>query len=235
MTEHKVVSHAEWIAARQALLKEEKEFTRLRDALSRRRRELPWERVDKEYRFDGARGKVTLAEMFGGRSQLIIQHFMLGPDWDEGCKSCSFWADNYDGIDIHLNHRDATFAAVSRAKLPRIEAYKKRMGWSFPWYSSDGSDFNFDYQVSFTPDQLAAGEAQHNYAVRPNKMSELAGTSVFFRDETGQVFHTYSCYARGLDMLNAAYHYLDLVPKGRDEAGLAYTMEWLRRHDQYET
>src|SRR5260370_550431 len=145
MTDHKVGADEEWLAARQALLKEEKEFTRLRDALSQRRRELPWERVDKDYRFDGARGKVTLAEMFDGRSQLIIQHFMLGPDWDEGCKSCSFWADNYNGIDIHLNHRDVPFAAVSRAPLPRIEAYRKRMGWTFPWYSSNGSDFNFDY------------------------------------------------------------------------------------------
>lgn len=233
MTEHRVVSHEEWLAARRALLAEEKEFTRLRDAFSRRRRELPWERVDKLYRFDGARGKVTLAEMFDGRSQLIIQHFMLGPDWEEGCKSCSFWADNFNGIDIHLNHRDVTLALVSRAPLANIENYRKRMGWSLPWYSSDGSDFNFDYQVSFTPEQLA-GQPQYNYAPLQSKTAELPGISVFYRDEAGQVFHTYSCYARGLDMLNGAYHLLDLAPKGRDEAGLSYTMEWLRRHDQYE-
>jgi len=234
MTDHKVVSHEQWLVARRQLLEEEKEFTRLRDALSQRRRDLPWERVDKPYRFQRSEGPVTLADLFGGRSQLIVFHFMLGPDCPEGCKSCSFWADNVNGIDVHLNHRDVTFAAVSRAPLPQIEAYRKRMGWSFPWYSSNGSDFNFDFQVSFTPEQIAAGNGYYNYTVRPNTMSELPGISVFINDN-GQLFHSYSCYARGLDMLNAAYHYLDLVPKGRDEAGLSYPMEWLRRHDQYQS
>jgi len=232
MTDHEVVSHEQWIAARRELLEEEKELTRQRDALSRRRRQLPWERVDKDYRFAGPDGRVTLADLFGGRSQLIVFHFMLGPDWQEGCKSCSFWADNFNGTDVHLNPRDVTFGAVSRAPLPKIEAYRKRMGWSFPWYSSNGSDFNFDFQVSFTPEQIAAGEGFYNYTVRPNTMSELPGISVFVKDD-GRVFHTYSCYARGLDMLNGAYHYLDLAPKGRDEAGLSYPMEWVRRHDQY--
>src|SRR5258708_16935219 len=233
--EHRVVSHDEWIEERKKFLAEEKEFNRIRDSLSQKRRELPWERVEEDYVFDGPNGKETLPQLFGRKSQLIVYHFMFDPEWDAGCKSCSFWADNFNGIDVHLAHRDVTFAAVSRAKLPKIEAYKKRMGWSFPWYSSNGSDFNFDYQVSFTPEQLAAGKAYHNYVVRPNTSSEHAGTSVVFKDEEGQAFHTYSCYARGLDMLNGAYHYLDLAPKGRDEDGLSYTMEWLRRHDQYET
>ena len=234
MANHKVVSHTEWLEARQALLAAEKEFTRQRDALTRQRQALPWERVEKDYRFEGPGGKQSLAELFDGRSQLIVYHFMLGPDWEEGCKSCSFWADNFNGIPVHLAHRDVTFTAVSRAPLTKINAYKSRMGWSFPWVSSFGSDFNFDYHVSFTPEQIAAGTAWSNYATRPNTISEQVGISVFYRDADGQVFHTYSCYARGVDMMNGAYHYLDLVPKGRDEGGLKFTMEWLRRHDQYE-
>jgi predicted dithiol-disulfide oxidoreductase (DUF899 family) len=231
---HKVVSSDEWIEARKQLLIKEKAFTRLRDQLSQERRDLPWEAVKKDYVFEGPGGRQTLAELFGFRSQLIIYHFMLGPDWDEGCKSCSFWADNFQGIGIHLAHRDVTFLAVSRAPLAKLEAYKKRMGWTFKWVSSFGSDFNFDYHVSFTPEEIAAEEAFHNYAKRQNSMSELAGISVFCKDADRAVFHTYSCYARGLDMMNGAYHYLDLVPKGRDEAGLDYTMAWVRRHDQYE-
>lgn len=230
---HEIVPHDQWIAARLDLLKKEKELTRLRDELSRERRALPWEKVEKHYEFDSPAGKKTLAELFDGRSQLLVYHFMFDPDWEEGCKSCSFWADNFNGIPIHLNHRDVTFAAVSRAPLAKLDAYKKRMGWSFPWVSSHGSDFNFDYQVSFTPEQIAAGEATYNYRVVPNTMSELVGISVFYKNNDGEVFHTYSCYSRGVDMLNGAYHYLDLVPKGRDEDDFAFSMEWLRRHDQY--
>jgi len=233
MPENKVVPHDEWLKARLDLLAAEKEFTRQRDALTRRRVAMPWERVEKTYTFQGPNGARSLPELFEGRSQLIVYHFMMGPDWEEGCKSCSFWADNFNGIPIHLNHRDVSFVAVSRAPLPKIETYEKRMGWSFPWLSSYGSEFNFDYQVSFTPEQIADGKAYTNYAVSPNTMSELVGISVFAKDGQGDVFHTYSCYSRGVDMLNGAYHYLDLVPKGRDEDGLSYTMEWLRRHDQY--
>jgi len=233
MPDNKVVPHEEWLSARLELLAAEKEFNRQRDALTRRRMAMPWERVEKAYSFDAPGGARSLADLFDGRSQLIVYHFMLGPDWQEGCKSCSFWADNFNGIPIHLNHRDVTFTAVSRAPLAKIDAYRKRMGWSFPWVSSYGSDFNFDYQVSFTPEQIASGQAVYNYATMPHDMSELVGISVFYRNDRGEVFHTYSCYSRGVDMLNGAYHYLDLVPKGRDEAGLKSTMDWVRRHDQY--
>ena len=230
---NQVVSHDEWLKARLELLAAEKEFTRQRDALTRRRMAMPWERVEKSYRFEGPNGALSLADLFDGRSQLIVYHFMFGPDWEEGCKSCSFWADNFNGIPIHLNHRDVTFTAVSRAPFAKINAYKKRMGWSFPWVSSDGSDFNFDYHVSFTPEQIAAGKAYYNYDGRPNTMSDEVGVSVFYKNETDEVFHTYSCYGRGIDMLNGAYNYLDLAPKGRDEAGLEFPMAWVRRHDQY--
>ena len=194
---------------------------------------MPWERVEKSYQFEGPKGALSLADLFDGRSQLIVYHFMFGPDWEEGCKSCSFWADNFNGIPIHLNHRDVTFTAVSRAPLAKINAYKKRMGWSFPWVSSYGSDFNFDYHVSLTPEQIAEGKAYYNYEVRPNTLSDEVGISVFYKNERSEMFHTYSCYSRGVDMLNGAYHYLDLAPKGRDEAGLKFPMEWVRRHDQY--
>ncbi len=228
-----VVSHEDWLKARLELLEAEKEFTRQRDALTRRRMAMPWERVEKPYRFEGLDGALSLADLFDGRSQLIVYHFMLGPDWEEGCKSCSFWADNFNGIPIHLNHRDVTFTAVSRAPLARIETYKKRMGWSFPWVSSYGSDFNFDYQASFTPEQVAEDKGYYNYKIQPLGVSEQVGISVFYKDEHDEVFHTYSCYSRGVDMLNGAYHYLDLVPKGRDEDSLSFPMEWVRRHDQY--
>jgi predicted dithiol-disulfide oxidoreductase (DUF899 family) len=229
---NQAVSHEEWLNARLELLAAEKEFTRQRDALTRRRMAMPWERVDKSYRFEGPNGPFSLADLFDGRSQLIVYHFMLGPDWEEGCKSCSFWADNFDGIPIHLNHRDVTFTAVSRAPLAKIEGYKKRMGWSFPWVSSYGSDFNYDFHVSFTKEQLAAGKVDYNYGLVEG-YEELPGLSVFYKNGRGEVFHTYSCYARGIDMVNGAYQLLDLVPKGRDEDGFEFSMEWVRRHDQY--
>jgi predicted dithiol-disulfide oxidoreductase (DUF899 family) len=233
MAEHTIVGNAEWLVARRELLRKEKTFTKARDELSAARRALPWERVAKDYAFETPRGRASLSDLFDGRRQLIVYHFMLGPDWEEGCKSCSFWVDNFNGIDVHLKHRDVTLLAVSQAPLAKIEAYRRRMGWRIAWVSSFGSDFNFDYQVSFRPEDVAAGKAVYNYAPTKTTMSELPGISVFFRDEAGTVFHTYSCYSRGLDMLNGAYHYLDLVPKGRDEAGLPSTMSWLRRHDQY--
>jgi predicted dithiol-disulfide oxidoreductase (DUF899 family) len=229
---NQVVSREEWLQARLELLAAEKEFTRQRDALTRRRMAMPRERVEKSYRFEGSNGALSLAELFDGRSQLIVYHFMLGPDWDEGCKSCSFWADSFNGIPAHLNHRDVTFTAVSRAPLAKIDAYKTRMGWSFPWVSSYGSDFNFDYHVSFTPERLAKGKVHYNYGAVEGH-DELPGLSVFCKDKNGNLFHTYSCYARGLDMVNGAYQLLDLVPKGRDEDDLEFTMEWVRRHDQY--
>jgi predicted dithiol-disulfide oxidoreductase (DUF899 family) len=229
---NQIVSHEGWLKARLELLAAEKEFTRQRDALTRRRMAMPWERVEKSYRFEAPNGALSLADVFDGRSQLIVYHFMLGPDWEEGCKSCSFWADNFDGIPIHLNHRDVTFTAVSRAPLAKIEAYKKRMGWSFPWVSSYGSDFNYDFHVSFTEEQLAAGKVDYNYGLVEGE-EELPGVSVFYKNERGEVFHTYSCYARGIDMVNGAYQFLDLAPKGRDEDGLEFSMEWVRRHDQY--
>ncbi|EUC01139.1 protein of unknown function DUF899 thioredoxin family protein [Rhizobium sp. CF080] len=230
---NQVVSSEEWLKARLELLAAEKEFTRQRDALTRRRMAMPWEQVEKSYRFEGPDGELSLEDFFDGRSQLIVYHLMFAPDWEEACKSCSFWADNFDGIPIHLNHRDVTFVAISRAPLAKIDAYKKRMGWSFPWFSSHGSDFNFDYQVSVKPEDLAKGGAYYNYKVQPSNASEEVGISVFCRNESGEVFHTYSCYSRGVDMLNGAYHFLDLVPKGRDEDELRFSMAWLRRHDQY--
>src|SRR5215467_623954 len=196
MPDNKAVSLEEWLKARLELLAAEKEFTRQRDALTRRRAQMPWERVEKPYRFEGPDGALSLADLFEGRSQLIVYHFMFGPDWKEGCKSCSFWADNFNGIGVHLNHRDMTFVAVSRAPFSKINAYKGRMGWSFPWVSSAGSDFNFDYHVSFTPEEMAAGRAYYNYVVRPNDLSDEQGISVFFRDDRGAVFHTYSCHGR---------------------------------------
>ncbi len=235
MKNHQIVSRDEWLAARMEHLAKEKELTRLRDQLSQERRELPWVKVDKEYLFDGPKGKETLAELFEGRSQLIIYHFMYGPDWAEGCPSCSFWADNFNDSVVHLNHRDITLIAVSRAGLDTLEAYKKRMGWSFKWVSSFENDFNRDYHVSFTSDEMKNGEMNYNFRITQFPSEEAPGISVFYRNEEGNVFHTYSCYARGLDMLNVAYHYMDLVPKGRDESNLPYSMAWLRRHDSYDT
>lgn len=229
----KVVSREEWLIARKEHLAKEKEFTRLRDQLSQQRRELPWVKVDKTYLFDGPDGKESLADLFEGRSQLIIYHFMYGPDWAEGCPSCSFWADNFNGIVVHLQHRDITLVVVSRASLDTLNAYKERMGWNFKWVSSFSNDFNYDYHVSFSPDEVEKGEMDYNFEKTEFPSDEAPGISVFYKDEQGDVFHTYSCYSRGLDMLNAAYHYMDLVPKGRDEGHLPYSMAWLRRHDQY--
>jgi len=237
---HKVVSHDQWVAARKKHLSKEKEFTHLRDQLSRERRELPWELVDKDYTFEGETGKVSLHDLFEGRGQLVVYHAMFNPDtagprttWtsDAACFSCSFWMDNFNGVTVHLNHRDITMVAVSRAPFEKLSAYKKRMGWSFPWYSSAGSDFNFDYYVSFTPDQLATGKVYYNYGEFPFSLSEAPGISVFVQDE-GAIYHTYSAYTRGIDMLNVAYHYMDLVPKGRDE-GPNTQAGWLRRRDEY--
>jgi len=236
---HRVVSHGEWVEARKAHLAEEKKFTKLRDKLSQARRDLPWERVEKEYVFEGPDGRKTLEELFDGRGQLVIYHAMFNPEtasdkttWteDAACMACSFWMDNFDRVVVHLNHRDITMAAVSRASVPKIEAYRKRMGWSFPWYSSKGSDFNFDYHVSFTPEELKSGSAEYNYVVDHPSMSERPGISVFLRED-GEIYHTYTAYARGLDMMNVAYHYMDLVPKGRDEDGNG--MFWLHRRDEY--
>lgn len=230
----KVVPPAEWLAARKALLAKEKEFTRLRDELSRERRELPWEKVDKDYVFEGPGGRRSLADLFGKHSQLVIYHFMLGPGWTEGCKSCSYLADHFDGSTIHLANRDVTLAVVSHAPFAEIAAFKGRMGWRFPWYSSFGSDFNFDYHVSFTQEEIAAGKLQYNYrSMDQTPSQELPGLSVFSKDPQGAIFHTYSTYARGLDILVGTYNFLDLVPKGRDEEGLAHTMAWVRHHDKY--
>lgn len=233
MTDHPVVSDAEWLEARRALLDKEKEFTRLRDELSGQRRRLPWRRVETDYVFDGGDGPVSLAELFGPHSQLMIYHFMFGPDWDAGCPSCSFWADNFDGIVQHLAHRDVAFAAVSRAPLAQLREYRERMGWRFRWVSSAANEFNFDYQVSFRPEQQD-GEVVYNYRSGPWRGDESPGLSVFHKDDSGAIFHTYSTYARGLDMINGAYHFLDLAPKGRDEAGLEWPQQWVRRHDEYD-
>jgi predicted dithiol-disulfide oxidoreductase (DUF899 family) len=231
---HKVVSREKWLAARKKHLKNEKEFTRLRDQLNRERRGLPWVKVEKEYLFDTRNGKRSLADLFEGNSQLIVYHFMFGPEWDEGCPSCSFWADNYNGIVIHLNHRDINLVAVSRAPLEKLEAYRKRMGWNFDWVSSYGNDFNWDYHVSFTPEEMETGEMFYNFRVTSFPSDEGPGISVFYKNEKDEIFHTYSCYQRGLDMLNGAYHLMDLVPKGRDEDELPFTMAWVKRHDQYD-
>jgi predicted dithiol-disulfide oxidoreductase (DUF899 family) len=234
MKPNAIVSREEWLAARKRHLSKEKEFTRLRDELSRERRELPWIRVEKNYVFDAPGGRQNLSDLFEGRSQLVVYHFMFGPTWEQACKSCSFWADNFNGIVVHLQHRDVTLLAVSRAPLDKIQAFRKRMGWGFKWVSSFGNDFNGDFNVSFTPEELAKGEVHYNYAMQKFPSDEAPGISVFYKNAKGEVFHTYSCYARGLDMLNVAYHYLDLVPKGRDEDGLPFSMAWLRHRDRYE-
>lgn len=232
----KVVNPTDWLAARKELLTKEKEFTRLRDDLSRQRRELPWERVEKDYVFQGPTGKVALAELFNGRRQLIAYHFMFGPGWQQGCPSCSFLADNFDGMRVHLEQRDAAFVAVSRASFSEIEGFKKRMGWKFPWVSSNGTDFNYDYKVSFTKEDFADGKPVYNYETSGFPGEEGPGLSVFYKDAEGQIFHTYSTYGRGLDILLTTYNYLDLTPKGRDEEGISpYPMAWVRHHDRYES
>jgi predicted dithiol-disulfide oxidoreductase (DUF899 family) len=234
MQPHPIVSREQWIEARRAHLAHEKEFTRARDRLSEERRALPWVKVDKPYVFNGPRGKAALANLFAGRSQLVVQHFMFAPDWNEGCKSCSFWADGFERMIPHLAARDTTLVAISRAPQQKLEAFRQRMGWTFDWFSSEASDFNYDYAVSFTAQQVKSGDKIYNFGSTGFGVEEAPGISVFYRDETGSIFHTYSCFARGLDMMNAAYHYLDLTPLGRHEEGLPYPMDWLRLRDRYE-
>ena len=233
MSDPKIVDQASWLQSRLEHLKAEKEFNRLRDQLSAQRRELPWVKVEKQYLFDTPDGPRSLAELFGAHDQLIVQHFMYGPDWDEGCPSCSFWADNFSGTTVHLNQRNISFVAVSRGPLAKLLAYQKRMGWDFPWVSSLQNDFNFDFQASFTEAEMEADEVYYNYRQTSFPSSESPGASVFARNQAGEVFHTYSCYSRGLDMLNGTYHYMDIAPKGRDEGELPWPMAWLKRHDQY--
>ena len=233
MQPHAIVSREEWIEARRAHLAHEKEFTRARDRLSAERRALPWVKVDKTYLFDGPSGRQTLGDLFKGRSQLVVQHFMFAPDWSEGCKSCSFWADGFERIIPHLAARDTTLVAISHAPLQKLDAFKARMGWTFDWLSSAENGFNTDYAVSFTPDEIKSGAKIYNFGTSGFGVEEAPGISVFCRDDEGSVFHTYSCFARGLDMMNAAYHYLDLTPMGRHEEGLPYPMDWLRLRDQY--
>jgi predicted dithiol-disulfide oxidoreductase (DUF899 family) len=233
MQPHKIVSREEWIEARKVHLDSEKKFTAARDALSRQRRELPWVRVDKTYAFEGPNGKETLADLFGGRGQLIVYHFMFGPGWEQGCPSCSFLSDHFDGATVHLAQRDVTMVAVSRAPWPKIEAFKTRMDWRFKWVSSCGTDFNRDFHVSFSPDEVANGNAYYNYAIGKFASEEAPGISVFHKNDAGEVFHTYSTYGRGLDILIGTYNLLDLTPRGRDEDALPYTMAWVRHHDRY--
>ena len=235
ITGHQVVSSEEWLKARKELLKKEKESTRLRDQLSAERRKLPWVTVEKQYVFDGPDGKETLADLFAGRSQLVIYHFMFGPEWKEGCPSCSFVSDHIDGMLAHLTARDVTMVMVSRAPLAKIEAFKKRMGWRFKWVSSYGSDFNPDFRVSFTKGEMAQGKVNYNYTLQEFPSEEAPGISVFYKDVGGNVFHTYSTYGRGVEPLVGTYMILDLVPKGRDEDHLGFTMEWVRHHDRYGT
>ena len=231
--DHSVVTPQQWIASRKELLRKEKEFSKLRDELSRQRRELPWEKVEKNYVFDGPNGKQTLADLFDGRSQLIIYHFMFGPGWEQGCPSCSYLADHFGGTLVHLANRDVTLAVVSRAPIAQIEAFQKRMGWPFRWVSSFGNDFNRDYHVSFTKEEMASGKVNYNYAVTEFNVEEAPGASVFYKNGAGEIFHTYSTYGRGLDIFLGTYNFLDLVPKGRDEDGLAFSMAWVRHHDRY--
>ena len=230
--EHTVVPHDEWIGARKAFLVREKEFARQREALARDRRDLPWEAVTKEYVFDGPDGKRTLRDLFEGCGQLVVYHFMFPPDWDAGCEHCSFWADSFNGTPVHLRARDVSFAAISRAPIGKIAAYKQRMGWSFPWVSAGETAFGSDFGAAFTSGQVASHAPVYNYGSEPG-LEDREGISVFTRDEGGRVFHTYSTYARGIDMMNAAYQFLDLVPKGRDEPADGDPQFWVRRHDEY--
>jgi predicted dithiol-disulfide oxidoreductase (DUF899 family) len=231
--QHSIGTRQDWLAASRALLAEEKAHMRASDELARKRRALPWVKVDKTYLFDTPKGRQTLADLFAGRSQLVVQHFMFAPDWNEGCKSCSFWADGFERMIPHLAARDTTLVAISRAPLEKLNAFKTRMGWTFDWLSSAGNDFNYDYAVSFTPEEIKSGAKVYNFGTSGFGVEEAPGISVFYRDEMGNIFHTYSCFARGLDMMNAAYHYLDLTPMGRHEEGLPYPMDWLRLRDQY--
>jgi predicted dithiol-disulfide oxidoreductase (DUF899 family) len=230
---HPIVSGDRWLAARKALMAREKELMRLSDQIARERRALPWERVDKSYVFDTLAGPRSLAELFEGRRQLLVQHFMLAPGWSEGCPSCSYMADHTDGMTVHLAHRDTTFVAISRAPLAEIERFRQRMGWQFTWVSARGSDFNFDFHVSFTPQEQASGQACYNYAVGPARGEEAPGVSVFVRNDAGEVFHSYSTFGRGVEVMMGTYDLLDLTPQGRGERDVPYKMEWVRHHDRY--
>lgn len=232
LEKHPVVPREEWLVARKELLAWEKAFVKTMDEISQKRRELPWVRVEADYAFEGPGGKVTLADLFRGRSQLVVYHFMYGPGWKEGCSGCSFLSDYIDGARLHFEHHDVAFAAVSRAPWAELQDFRKRMGWTFPWVSSFGSNFNYDFGVSFTPEQLASGSVVYNYAETSDAIEELPGLSVFVRRPSGEIFHTYSAYARGLDLLLGAHMILDLTPKGRDEKS---TMDWVRHHDRYES
>jgi predicted dithiol-disulfide oxidoreductase (DUF899 family) len=234
MQNNRIVSSEEWIAARSALLVKEKELSKMRDRLNAERRALPWVKVEKQYVFDAPEGKRTLADLFDGRSQLLVKHFMFGPDWEEGCVGCSFGADHVDGARVHLEHHDVSYVAVSRAPWPKIEAFKRRMGWRFQWVSSYHNDFNYDYNVSFTPEQIASGPVFYNYDWRDIQGDELSGMSVFYKDAAGDVFHTYSWYARGGEVTLGAYSFLDLTPKGRDETINGNLTDWVRHHDRYD-
>ncbi len=229
-----VVSNERWLSARKALLVREKELMRMQDQLARDRRSLPWQRIDKPYVFDTPEGGRRLADLFEGRSQLLVQHFMFGPDWEQGCPSCSFMADHTDGMTLHLAHRDVTMVAVSRAPLSQIERFRERMGWKFKWVSSHGSDFNFDFGVSFSPDALARGEVDYNFHTTSFAGEEAPGLSAFYKDDSGQVFRTYSTYGRGVEVMMGTYPMLDLMPLGRAERDVPYKMEWVRHHDRYE-
>lgn len=231
---HPIVSREDWLEARKVHLEDEKAFTRARDALSARRRALPWLRVEKDYRFQTADGEKTLGDLFGDKTQMIVIHFMMGPDWEEGCTCCSFWADTYSGIQVHLANRDAAFVSVANTSLEKIDGYRRRMGWTFGWASSLGSDFNRDFNVTFTPEELSGGTTVYNYASRGFPSTEAPGISIFHKPDPDTIVHTYSTYGRGLDMMNGAYQLMDLLPKGRDEELLDYPMAWVRRHDQYD-
>jgi len=235
MTDHKIVSEAAWTDARKKLLAREKELTDLQEKVAEERRALPWVKITKEYVFDTPRGKKTLSQLFDGRSQLIVYHFMFGPDWKEGCVGCSFLADHIDGANQHLMHHDVTLMAVSRAPLEKLLAYEKRMGWKFPWVSSAGSDFNYDFHVSFTKDQIAKGNATYNFEPYSGDMEDLHGTSVFIKDKDGAIYHTYSAYARGDERSLGTYMWLDITPNGRNEGEGGNLTNWVKRHDQYET
>lgn len=231
---HAVVTREHWLEQRRALLAREKALTRERDRLAAERRALPWVRIDKDYAFDAPEGRRTLGQLFDGRRQLVVQHFMFAPGWEQGCKSCSFMADHIDGARVHLAQRDLSLLVVSRAPLAEIERFRRRMGWQFKWVSSFGSDFNHDFGVSFSPQAVASGEVDYNYGLRPFPLEEAPGISVFYRNGVDEIFHTYSTYGRGVELMMGAYDFLDLAPKGRDEDGMSYGMEWLRHHDRYE-
>ncbi|MBN8960787.1 MAG: DUF899 domain-containing protein [Rhizobiales bacterium] len=232
--EHRVVSRDEWITERKALLAREKELTHLGDQIAAQRRALPWVRIEKDYVFDTPDGRRTLAELFDGRRQLLVQHFMFGPGWDQGCPSCSFMADHTDGMNVHLVHRDVTLVAISRAPIADIARFRQRMGWQFKWVSSHDNDFNYDFGVSFSPEEVAKGRLPYNYGTWPYAYEEWPGISAFIRNAANEVFHTYSTYGRGVEAMMGTYRMLDLTPQGRDERNVEYKMEWLRHHDRYE-